>query len=905
MCLHEANTDGWNEVKDNYAFVYSIPNDASKKVLVKCLAMNQNNQLLIDALASGSSDPVHLEINIDDFAVESDDKKYRSQYKNLGELVDSINKGVLANVFGYFTASAINAKRAAEMREAELIEKSKSAVFQQSESLEGIKIEGYDFGKGLNVSQILKSLGPTGIQASNLGDAIEIVKQMIEWRLSHEQATKDCSEEEKSPTYRESVKCKIFLGFTSNIFSPGVRDNIRHLVKHNLVDVLMTTSGGIEEEILKYLADKSKGDLHTKGDDKLEDWIVPILDKMLEEQITEHLSWTPSRVIARLGKEINNESSFLYWAYKNNIPVYCPAFFCTALNGPLRKTLHSYSIRNPSLLVDSMQEHTMLHNESLHSNPRKTAMIILGGDENMMCNGADFKVIINTLEKFNWRDSSARSDACASDKFVKKDPCFFKVLESIKYTCTLINVVIIYIGCFDQVHYDATVPFPLLVRETFGKIKGYEYNQGLSLSQILNPAPSTGFLVSYLGEAIDIVNQMLEWRLSHDQVAEDCSEEEKNPTYRESVRCKIFLGFTSNIISSGVRDIIRYLAEHRMVDVIVTTTGGIEEDLIKCFANTYRGDFSLPGADLRSKGLNRIGNMVIPNDNYCKFQNWVLPILDQMLEEQKKMFEEQQKLFEDKKQFDTQHVFWTPSKVIERLGKEIKNESSYLYWASKNKIPVYCPGLTDGSLGDMLYYHPFHYRNRQESQDPGSKDGPLKNVLSHYPGLVADVEQDIMAMNGEAVHATPRKTGMIILGGGLPKHHICNANLMRNGVDYAVFINTAQEFDASDSGAHPDEAVSWGKISASAKSVKLSTWILLIVMLLISQNNCNAFSFGKYCNLLCRFRVQCEASIAFLVLVAETFAAKREKEKEMVAAKRKKRLLERKEETNDSKRSCK
>lgn len=76
-------------------------------------------------------------------------------------------------------------------------------------------------------------------------------------------------------------------------------------------------------------------------------------------------------------------------------------------------------------------------------------------------------------------------------------------------------------------------------------------------------------------------------------------------------------------------------------------------------------------------------------------------------------------------------------------------------------------------------------------------------------------------MNSEAVHATPRKTGMIILGGGIPKHHICNANMMRNGADYAVFINTGQEFDGSDSGARPDEAVSWGKIRGSAKTVKV------------------------------------------------------------------------------------
>ncbi|KAK8964643.1 Homospermidine synthase 1 [Platanthera guangdongensis] len=68
-------------------------------------------------------------------------------------------------------------------------------------------------------------------------------------------------------------------------------------------------------------------------------------------------------------------------------------------------------------------------------------------------------------------------------------------------------------------------------------------------------------------------------------------------------------------------------------------------------------------------------------------------------------------------------------------------------------------------------------------------------------------------MDEEAVNASPRKTGVIILGGGVPKHHICNANMLRNGADYAVFINTAQEFDCSDSGARLDEAVSWGNLN--------------------------------------------------------------------------------------------
>ncbi|KAF8406907.1 hypothetical protein HHK36_006028 [Tetracentron sinense] len=324
--------------------------------------------------------------------------------------------------------------------------------------------------------------------------------------------------------------------------------------------------------------------------------------------------------------------------------------------------------------------------------------------------------------------------------------------------------------------------------ESFVKIEGYDFNRGVDYSQLLKSMVSTGFQASNLGDAIEVVNQMLDWRLADEAPAEDCSEDESDPSYRESVRCKVFLGFTSNLISSGVRETVRYLVEHHMVDVVVTTTGGIEEDLIKCLAPTYKGDFSLPGAHLRSKGLNRIGNLLVPNNNYCKFEDWIIPIFDQMLEEQ-----------------SVENVLWTPSKVIARLGKEINDPSSYIYWAYKNNIPVYCPGLTDGSLGDMLYFHSFR-----------------------KPGLIIDIVQDIRAMNGEAVHASPRKTGMIILGGGLPKHHICNANMMRNGADYAVFINTAQEYDGSDSGACPDEAVSWGKIQSSAKTVKVQLLLPLI-----------------------------------------------------------------------------
>ncbi|KAJ2771349.1 Deoxyhypusine synthase [Coemansia nantahalensis] len=331
------------------------------------------------------------------------------------------------------------------------------------------------------------------------------------------------------------------------------------------------------------------------------------------------------------------------------------------------------------------------------------------------------------------------------------------------------------------------------VPEDSKRVRGYDFEGGVDYEQLLSSYAATGFQATSFGRAVEIVNHMRAWRLSDEPIGESDSDEERDPSYRRSVKCKIFLGYTSNLVSSGIRETIRFLAKNRMVDVLVSTAGGVEEDFIKCLGTTYVGDFTLEGRALRSKGLNRIGNLVVPNDNYCKFEDWIIPIFDQMLKEQQ----------ED-------GVVWTPSKMIHRLGREIDHPDSIYYWAYKNDIPVYCPAITDGSLGDMLYFH--SYRS---------------------PGLVVDVVQDIRAINTEAVYA--KRTGMVILGGGLIKHHICNANLMRNGADYAVFVNTGQEFDGSDAGARPDEAVSWGKIRADAESVKVYADASLVFPLLVAQ----------------------------------------------------------------------
>jgi len=120
---------------------------------------------------------------------------------------------------------------------------------------------------------------------------------------------------------------------------------------------------------------------------------------------------------------------------------------------------------------------------------------------------------------------------------------------------------------------------------------------------------------------------MIKWRLSDEPIEEDEPEADKDPEVRKKTRCTIFLGYTSNMASCGMRDYIRYLCEHKMITCITTTTGGIEEDIMKCMAPTFIGDFNLDGKVLRERGMNRIGNLIIPNESYTLLEGWFLPLV--------------------------------------------------------------------------------------------------------------------------------------------------------------------------------------------------------------------------------------------------------------------------------------
>ncbi len=298
-------------------------------------------------------------------------------------------------------------------------------------------------------------------------------------------------------------------------------------------------------------------------------------------------------------------------------------------------------------------------------------------------------------------------------------------------------------------------------------IRGYDFSRGLDMKRFLGAYKSTGFQASHLGRAIEIAKQMRKDKVT------------------------IFLGFTSNMISSGVRESILHLVKNNHVHALVTTAGGIEEDFIKTINHFILGDFRLNGAMLRSKGINRIGNILVPNDRYIEFEKVFQKLLKELYEEQKKTGK-----------------ITTPTEICRRFG-ELGDETSVLYWAAKHGIPVFCPGITDGAIGDNIFF--------------------FKNEHQEFK---VDVTDDVVQLEDMVMDA--EETGAIILGGSLPKHHIMNANMMREGTKYTIYINTAAEGDGSDSGALPEEAKSWGKAAADADTVKVEGDATIIFPLLVA-----------------------------------------------------------------------
>lgn len=253
--------------------------------------------------------------------------------------------------------------------------------------------------------------------------------------------------------------------------------------------------------------------------------------------------------------------------------------------------------------------------------------------------------------------------------------------------------------------------------------------------------------------------------------------------------CVKFLSFPACIIATGCRGVIKELVKRKMIDVVITTSGTLDHDIARVWKNYYHGDFSMDDISLHKHGVNRLGNILIPNENYgIILEKKMQPILKE--------------IYRNKKEYSTREIIW-------EFGKRIKNENSIIYWCYKNRIPMFVPGIMDGAFGSNLWM--FWQTHKDFKIDLFRDEHELSDIVF-----------------------TAKKTGALMIGGGISKHHTIWWNQFRKGLDYAVYITTAVEYDGSLSGARIREGISWGKVKEKAKKITIDGDATVLLPLMIA-----------------------------------------------------------------------
>jgi len=256
--------------------------------------------------------------------------------------------------------------------------------------------------------------------------------------------------------------------------------------------------------------------------------------------------------------------------------------------------------------------------------------------------------------------------------------------------------------------------------------------------------------------------------------------------------CTRILSLPAAPISTGMRGVIKELVAKKLFDIVITTCGLLDHDLARTWKPYLEGDFALDDAELHKKGLFRLGNVVIPRESYADIiEEKVQAVLEQLAKK-------------GINSISSYEFAWELGKFME---SEPNKESSILYWAWKNKIPIFVPGLTDGAVGSQIWL----FSNKKQF-----KIDPLAD------------EQKLAELVFDA-----KKLGALMIGGGISKHHTIWWAQFKSGLDYAVYITTAPEWDGSLSGAQTREAISWGKLKERAPHITIEGEATILLPLLI------------------------------------------------------------------------
>jgi len=254
--------------------------------------------------------------------------------------------------------------------------------------------------------------------------------------------------------------------------------------------------------------------------------------------------------------------------------------------------------------------------------------------------------------------------------------------------------------------------------------------------------------------------------------------------------CIRFLSFIGAPIGTGLRGVISELIRRRFFNIVITTCGALDHDIARSLKEYYEGDFWMDDETLRKQGYHRLGCVLIPLENYG-------PTIERFTQE----------LLEEEYNRGLREV--CSSDIAYLIGMKIRDENSFLKNAAENNIPVFVPGILDGAVGTQIWL--FQQKHR---------DFKL-NLLRDFDKL-------------SEVIFKAKRSGALMIGGGISKHHVLWWNQFKDGLDYAVYITTGYEYDGSLSGATVREAVSWGKVKPEAMKITVHGDATVILPLIAS-----------------------------------------------------------------------
>ena len=236
----------------------------------------------------------------------------------------------------------------------------------------------------------------------------------------------------------------------------------------------------------------------------------------------------------------------------------------------------------------------------------------------------------------------------------------------------------------------------------------------------------------------------------------------------------VFLTLAGPLVPGGMRQIIRDLIDQEYVNAIVTTGANMVHDMVEALGHRHWiGTFLAEDEELKTKDIGRIGDIYIKQNAFKGLEDWIYETLENIPEKKRERISTTELLFE--------------------IGKNISDPNSILATAAKKGVPVISPGLVDSIAG----FHMWMY-----GQDKKLRIDPLLDTH-----MIVDIVYEA------------KKVGIIILGGGWPKHFALFANTFREGVDRAIQITMDRPEHGGLSGATLKEAISWGKVKPEAKEV--------------------------------------------------------------------------------------